>query len=109
MQRIKYSKKEEGEIEIINKPYVEDYFGYTDLSEHCIYLAETIHATIKTAMPNELIFIQQNDEVKKALQHIVDMPDKDINFMITILHQKKCVSGYFTNKQTSSANILSSL
>lgn len=40
-------------------------------------------------MPNELTFIQQHDEVKKALQHIVNMSDKDINLMITILHQNK--------------------
>jgi phage regulator Rha-like protein len=40
-------------------------------------------------MPNELIFIQRYDEVKKALQQIVDMPDKEINLMITFLHQNK--------------------
>lgn len=42
-------------------------------------------------MPNELIFIQRYDEVKKALQHIVDMPDRDINLMIMFLHQNKGV------------------
>ena len=89
MQRIKYSKKEGGEIEVINKNEVEGYFRYPDLTDHCIYLAETIHATLKTDMPNELIFIQRYDEVKKALQHIVDMPDKDINLMILFLHQNK--------------------
>ena len=91
MQRIKYNKKDEGEIEIINTNEVEGYFCYPDLTEHCIYLAETIHATIKTDMPNELIFIQRYDEVKKAVQIIVDMPDREINLMITFLHQNKGV------------------
>ena len=89
MQRIKYNKKKNGEIEVINKNEVEDYFRYPDLTGHCIYLAETIHATLKEDMPNELVFIQRYDEVKKAIQQIVDMPDKDINMMILFLHQNK--------------------
>jgi hypothetical protein len=89
MQRIKYDKKEEGEVEILNTDEVEGYFRYPDLTDQCIYLVETIHATVKEDMPGELIFIQRYDEVKKAMQQIVDMPDKDINLMITFLHQNK--------------------
>lgn len=47
------------------------------------------NATLEEDMPNELLFIQRYDEVKKALQNIVDMPDKDINLMINFLHQNK--------------------
>ena len=47
-------------------------------------------------MPNELIFIQRYDEVKKTLQHIVDMPDKDINLMIMYFHQN---NGIFPKKR----------
>jgi hypothetical protein len=42
-------------------------------------------------MPEELLFIQRYDEVKQALQNIVDMPDRDINRMIMFLHQNKGV------------------
>ena len=91
MQRIKYSKKENGEIEIINVDKIEGYFRYPDLTNQCIYLAETIHATLEEDMPDELIFIQRYDEVKKTLQQIVDMPDKDIDLMIMFLHQNKGV------------------
>ncbi|MCW3091400.1 MAG: Fic family protein [Ferruginibacter sp.] len=91
MQRIKYTKEENEEIKVTNNGEVEGYFRYPDLTEHCIYLAETIHATLKEDMPNELVFIQRYDEVKKALQNIVDMPDKDINLVITFLHQNKGV------------------
>jgi hypothetical protein len=91
MQKIKYNLKENGEIEILNPAEVEGYFRYPDLTDQCIYLAETIHATLKEDMPDELTFIQRYDEVKKALQQIVDMPDKDINRMIMFLHQNKGV------------------
>ncbi len=91
MQRIKYNQKDNGEIEVTNGNEVEGYFRYPDLTDHCIYLAETIYATLREDMPNELLFIQRYDEVKRTLQRIVDMPDKDINLMITFLHQNKGV------------------
>ncbi len=91
MQRIRYNKKEDGEIEVVNGDEIEGYFRYPDLTNQCIYLAETIHATLKEDMPAELTFIQRYDEVKKALQYIVDMPDKDIDLMIMYLHQNKGV------------------
>jgi hypothetical protein len=89
MQLIKYNKNKEGGIEVTNPEEVEAYFRFPDLTEHCIYLSQTIHATLKEDMPEELLFIQRYDEVKQALQNIVDMPDRDINMMILFLHQNK--------------------
>lgn len=91
MQRVRYDKKEGGEIIITNPNDVEGYFRYPDLTEHCIYLLETIHATLQEDMPEELTFLQRYDEAKKELQRIVDMPDRDINLMLIFLHQNKGV------------------
>jgi Fic family protein len=91
MQRIRYDKKDNGEVTVTNPEEVEGYFRYPDLTEHCIYLIKTIHATLEEDMPDELIFLQRYDEAKKELQQIVDMPDKDINLMIIFLHQNKGV------------------
>ncbi|MBC7934228.1 MAG: Fic family protein [Rhizobacter sp.] len=87
MQRIKFNKEELGEIEVSNPQEVDGYFRYPDLTEQCLYLTATIHATLQEDMPQELLFIQRYDEVKRSLQRIVDMPDKDINLMIMFLHQ----------------------
>jgi Fic family protein len=89
MQRIRYDKKDNGEVTVTNSEEVEGYFRYPDLTEHCIYLIQTIHATLEEDMPDELVFLQRYDEAKKELQRIVDMPDKDINLMIIFLHQNK--------------------
>jgi hypothetical protein len=89
MQLIKYTKNRDGEIEVLNAEEVEAYFRYPDLTEHAIYLTETIHATLKEDMPEELLFIQRYDEIKQAVQNIVDMPDRNINMMILFLHQNK--------------------
>lgn len=91
MQRVRYAKNENGEITITNPDEVEGYFRYPDLTEHCIYLLETIHATLTEDMPHELTFLQRYDEVKRALQQIVDMPDREINLMLIFLHQNKGV------------------
>ena len=89
MQRIKYDKKNNGEVIVRNLDEVEGYFRYPDLTEHCIYLIQTIHATLEEDMLDELIFLQRYEETKKELQRIVDMPDRYINLMITFLHQNK--------------------
>lgn len=91
MQLIKYAKSEVGGIEVLNSEEVDAYFRFPDLTEQCIYLVETIHATLKEDMPEELLFIQRYDEVKRALQDVVDMPDRNINLMIMFLHQNKGV------------------
>jgi hypothetical protein len=91
LQRIKYDKLEDGGIAIANISDVEGYFRYPDLTDHCIYLIQVIHATLTEDMPDELIFIKRYDEVKKELQRIVDMPDKLINSMINFLHQNNGV------------------
>ncbi|PWV49063.1 Fic family protein [Chitinophaga sp. S165] len=98
MQLIKYNKNKEGGIEVINPQEVEPYFRFPDLTDHCVYLAETIYATLKEDMPEELLFIQRYDEVKRALQDVVDMPDRDINLMILFLHQNK---GIFPKRRRS--------
>ena len=91
MQRIRYEKKKTGEIFVTNANDVEGYFRYPDLTEQCLYLIHTIHATLQEDMPAELTFLQRYDEAKKALQNIVDMPDRDINLMLIFLHQNEGV------------------
>jgi len=92
MQRVKYQCAEDTTITITNLAQVESYYRYPDLTEQCVYLMKTIHATLAEDMPQELLFIQRYDEAKKELQNIVDMPDRDINMMLTFLHQNRGVS-----------------
>lgn len=91
MQRIRYEKKENGEISITNTAEVAGYFRYPDLTDQCIYLLETIAATLQEDITAEFTFLQRYDETKKELQQIVDMPDRDINRMLLFLHQNNGV------------------
>jgi len=87
MQRIRYNKDKNEELVITNTDEVEGYFRYPDLTDQCIYLIRTILSTIEQDMPGELLFIHRYDEAKKALQKIVDMPDRKIDSMLVFLHQ----------------------
>lgn len=89
MQRVKYQLEEDESIAVSNPAQVEGYYRYPDLTEQVIYLLKTIHATLEHDMPEELLFLQRYDEAKRALQMIVDMPDRDINWMLIYLHQNK--------------------
>ena len=96
MQRIRYDMNDLCELLVTNEEKVETYFRYPDLTDQCIYLAQTIHATLEHDMPDELQLIQRYDEAKRVLQNVVDMPDKDLNLMITFLHQN---NGIFPKKR----------
>ncbi len=89
MQRVRYQREEDATITVTNLAQIEGYYRYPDLTEQCVYLLETIHATLAEDMTDELRFIQRYDEAKKELQSIVDMPDRDINMMLTFLYQNK--------------------
>ncbi len=77
------------EVVITNTDEAEGYFRYPDLTNQCIYLIRTILSTIEEDMPGELLFIHRYDEARKALQNIVDMPDRKINNMLLFLHQNQ--------------------
>lgn len=91
MQFVRYQKKDNGELVVTNPEETEGYFRYPDLTEHCAYLAATIHATLSEDMVDELLFLQRYDEARIELQNIVDMPDKLLNEMILFLHQNRGV------------------
>lgn len=89
MSRIKYEMKDDNTMVVTNPNEVESYFRYPDLTEQVIYLAKTIKGTITEDIFLEMDFLVKYDEVKAALQQIVDMPDRNIDMMIKFLHQNK--------------------
>jgi hypothetical protein len=89
MSKIKYELKDDNSMVVSNPAQVEAYFRYPDLTEQVIYLAKTIKGTITEDIYWEMDFLLKYDEVKGAIQEIVDMPDRNIDMMIKFLHQNK--------------------
>jgi hypothetical protein len=103
MQFVRYNKHANGELMLTNPKEIEGYFRYPDLTDHRIYLAKTIHATLNEDMLEELLFLQRYDEAKTDIQNIVDMPDKLLNQMIVFLHQNK---GVFSQRKREHFHML---
>ncbi len=89
MKKIKYSQSSENELTVTNPNEIESYYRYPDLTMECAYLAKTIKETIEEDIYLEMEFLVKYDEVKIAIQNIVDMPDKFIDLFIRLLHQNK--------------------
>jgi hypothetical protein len=89
MKKIRYDLQEDHSLTVTNPEAVEGYFRYPDLTTQCIYLATTIQETIKEDIYPEMEFLVKYDEVKAAVQEIVDMPDRYIDLLIKLLHQNK--------------------
>ena len=84
-----YTLDAKGEMTVKNADKIEAYYRYPDLTLQVIYLLQIIQSTVLEELPSELSFIQHYDELKIEIQDIVDMPDKDINLMIILLHQNR--------------------
>jgi Fic family protein len=96
MQRVKFSVSENGELIIENSEEVCSYYRYPDLTSQSEYLAKAIFSTIQEDLFEELYFLQRFDELKKELQQLIDMPDKQLSNFIMYLHQNK---GIFPNRR----------
>jgi Fic family protein len=89
MSRIKYEMKNDNTMVVTNAREVEGYFRYPDLTGQVIYLAKTIRSTITEDIYQEMDFLVKYEEVKTAIQEIVDMPGRNIDMMIKFLHQNR--------------------
>ena len=96
MHRIKFNAGGDGQVIVTNPEEVAAYFRYPDLTAQSIYLAQTIQATIRHDLSEELYFLERYDELKGNLKNIIDMPDKKLNEIIVFLHQNK---GIFPNRR----------
>ena len=88
-RKVKYTLDEGGKMIINNPSEIEAIYRFPDLTNHTVFLARALQATVNKDIPEELYFLQCYDELKGAIQNIVDMPDNKVDHMILFLHQNK--------------------
>ena len=88
-RKVKYDLNDAGEMFVNNASEIEAIYRYPDLTNHTVFLARAIQATITNDIPEELHFLQCYDELRSDIQNIVDMPDNKVDRMIVFLHQNK--------------------
>lgn len=80
MALVEYSLDEEGRMTIHND--TARWYRYIDMTPQAEALFHFIDQTIYTELASELAFLANYDETKRAIQEIVDMPDRMIDLFI---------------------------
>lgn len=80
MPLVEYSLDEAGHMTVHNETAV--WYRYMDMTSQAEALFRFIEQTINTELADELAFIYNYDKTKKAMQEIVDMPDRQIDLFI---------------------------
>lgn len=80
MPLVEYSLDENGRMTVHNETAL--WYRYIDMTVQAEELFRFIEKTIETELASELAFIANYDRTKKAIQEIVDMPDRQIDLFI---------------------------
>jgi len=80
MALVEYTLDEMGRMTVQNDTAA--WYKYTDMTPQAEALFRFIEQTIDTELAEELAFLANYDHMKKAVQEIVDMPDRQIDLFI---------------------------
>lgn len=80
MPLVEYSLDEDGHMTVHNDTAI--WYRYIDMTPQAEALFRFIDQTIDTELASELAFLANYDKTKKAIQEIVDMPDRQIDLFI---------------------------
>lgn len=90
-QLVNYSLNANDEMVVLNPESVEGYYRFPDLTAQVEYLFHAIEQTINTELIAEVLFLQHYDEVREKIRAVVDLPDRQLDLMIKLLHQNNGV------------------
>jgi Fic family protein len=77
---VEYDLDDRGRMTVHNQ--TADYYRYIDMTAQVEALFEFIRRTIETELVDELTFLLNYDRTKRAIQSVVDMPDRLIDLFI---------------------------
>jgi Fic family protein len=80
MALVEYSIDQEGRMSVHNDTAM--WYRYIDMTPQAEALFRFIEQTIDSELASELEFLANYDKTKKAIQQIVDMPDRKIDLFI---------------------------
>jgi hypothetical protein len=80
MLLVEYSNDPEGHMTVHNDTAI--WYRYIDMTPQAEALFRFIDQTIEMELVSELAFLASYDETKRAIQEIVDMPDRQIDLFI---------------------------
>ncbi len=103
MALVEYTLDEDGRMTVHNDTAL--WYRYIDMTPQAEALFRFIEQTIDTEFAKELAFLANYDRTKKAIQEIVDMPDRQIDLFIRFCLQNN--GRLSANKRASHFDFLS--
>jgi hypothetical protein len=97
MSLVEYALDEEGRMTVKND--TGRWYAYIDMTAQVEALFRFIKHTIETELVEELSFLASYDETKRAIQKIVDIPDRQIDLFIRFCLQN---NGRLSERKRSS-------
>jgi len=85
MPLLEYTLNEEGHMIVSSE--TDHWYRYIDMTLETEILYDFVQRTIETELVDELQFIINYDRSKKAIQNIIDMPDRQIDLLIRFILQ----------------------
>jgi hypothetical protein len=80
MTLVEYSMDEQGRMTVQNE--TANWYRFIDMTPQAEALFRFVEQTIDTELVEELAFLANYDQTKKAIQEVVDMPDRKIDLFI---------------------------
>jgi hypothetical protein len=103
MPLVEYTLDENGHMTVHNDTAV--WYRFMDMTPQAEALFRLIDQTIDTELASELAFLANYDKARKAIQDIVDMPDRQIDLFIRFCLQNN--ARLSVRKRTNHFNFLS--
>lgn len=82
---IEWQPTSDHNVEVLNE--TADYYRYFDATVQAEFLYRCVDQTVEHDLPDEVRFLEAYDRFSTAVQHIVDMPDRQIELLRTFLAQ----------------------
>jgi len=93
---VEWRATDKGNVEVLNETI--DLYRYFDATTQAEFFYECVHETITKALPDEVKYLQQYDEMKAFVNNYIDMPDRTADLLIRFLHQN---GGKLSNRARS--------
>ena len=82
---VEWRATDKGNVEVLNETI--DLYRYFDATIQAEFFYECVHETITKALPDEVKYLQQYDELKAFVNNYIDMPDRTADLLIHFLDQ----------------------
>lgn len=87
IQRLaRYEFEADQQLKVLNPEELESSWRWPDLTRQVEFLFETIDHCLREDLPQELAYLLGYDRAKTALRDVVDMPDRKLDLLLTLLH-----------------------